>query len=126
MDATGPPDARELAAFSELEGKLVDASRRVKTVTEKGRERGEKEKERKEMMMMMGQSISLERGGRRAVSQPRTPRPLTFFPLKTPHEQQAEQTALSAIQAGRRAALTRAEVEAAPEGTRTWAAVGRA
>ena len=32
MDATGPPDARELAAFSELEGKLVDASRRVKTV----------------------------------------------------------------------------------------------
>ena len=32
MDATGPPDARELAAFTELEGKLVDASRWVKTV----------------------------------------------------------------------------------------------
>ena len=32
MHATGPPDARELAAFTELEGKLVDASRRVKTV----------------------------------------------------------------------------------------------
>ena len=29
---TGPPDARELAAFTELEGKLVNASRRVKTV----------------------------------------------------------------------------------------------
>ena len=26
MDATGPPDARELAAFTEREGKLVDAS----------------------------------------------------------------------------------------------------
>lgn len=46
MDATGHPDARELAAFSELEGKLVDASRRVKTVRlqrcsdERGRETG--------------------------------------------------------------------------------------
>ena len=69
MDATGPPDARELAAFSELEGKLVEASRRVKT---------------------------------------------------------AEQNALSAIQSGRRAALTKAEIDAAPETAATWAAVGRA
>lgn len=41
------------------------------------------------------------------------------------HEQ-AEQTTLSAIQAGRRAALTKAEIEAAPETAATWAAVGRA
>ena len=51
MDATGPPDARELAAFSELEGKLVEASRRVKTVRMMEamceRERG-KEKERRD------------------------------------------------------------------------------
>ncbi len=33
---------------------------------------------------------------------------------------------VSAIQAGRRAALTKAEIEEAPETAATWAAVGRA
>ena len=42
----GPPDARELAAFTELENKLVDASRRVKSVSaeKKRRKREKKEK----------------------------------------------------------------------------------
>lgn len=58
------------------------------------------------------------------------PTPTLFLPSTTPppppKPKQAEQTTLSAIQAGRRAALTRAEIEAAPETAATWAAVGRA
>lgn len=47
----GPPDARELAAFTELENKLVDASRRVKSVRKEGRgeKKGEREKKRNTM-----------------------------------------------------------------------------
>ena len=75
------------------------------------------------------QSISLEKGSSLA----RTPQPLCSLPFtKTPPKQndrpktQAEQTMVSAIQAGRRAALTKAEIEEAPETAATWAAVGRA
>ena len=117
MDATGPPDARELATFSELEGKLVDASRRVKSVR---REWGWSEREREEQSMK--QTILSRKGSSRAKTKTQ---PL-FFPFETKTKQQAEQTAVSAIQAGRRAALTKAEIDAAPEEARTWATVGRA
>ena len=96
--SSGAPDPRDAAAFAELEAKVVDAHRKLKSVRAGDRKGG--------------------KGEREDNGQPADPRP-PLFP-------QAEASASAAVAAGRRAALTKAELEAVPADAPLHAAFGRA